>query len=204
MNFWIFEFLNFWIFEFLNFWFLILNFWIFEFLNFWIFEFLSFWIYEILNFWIFEFLNFWIFEFLNFWIFDFLKFEFFEFFNFGILAFLKVVIGFYCLNPDFRFLFVGIYTGWWVIFPFSAFDNHSYLFFRITNQSLYLLGHYLNENPHPLDLDIDGIDPPTENNCFNPGFRLPFLGIYGEWWDIGALLLLWKVGILESWNFRIF
>jgi len=24
------------------------------------------------------------------------------------------------------------------------------------------------------------------------------------WWDIGALLLIWKVGILESWKFRIF
>ena len=61
------------------------------------------------------------------------------------------------------------------------------------------------ENLYPLDLDIDGIDPLQKTlNCFNPGFRLPFLGIYAEWWDIGALLLLWKVGILESWNFRIF
>jgi len=61
------------------------------------------------------------------------------------------------------------------------------------------------ENLHPLDLDIDGTDPLDKTlNCFNPVFRLPFLGIYAEWWDIGALLLRWKVGILESWNFRIF
>ena len=56
------------------------------------------------------------------------------------------------------------------------------------------------ENLHPLDLDIDGTDPHLDKTlkCFNPAFRLPFLGIYAEWWDIVALLLLWKVGILES------
>ena len=81
---------------------------------------------------------------------------------------------------------------------------HTY-FFRITYQSLYLLGNYLHGKPsstrprhrwnRPLDKAL---------NCFNPVFRLPFLGIYAEWWDIGTLLLLWKVGILESYNFRIF
>ena len=82
---------------------------------------------------------------------------------------------------------------------------HTY-FFRITNQSLYLLGHYLHGKPTSTRPSHRWNRPPLDKtlNCFNPGFRLQFLGIYAEWWDIGALLLLWKVGILESWNFRIF
>ena len=61
------------------------------------------------------------------------------------------------------------------------------------------------ENLHPLDLDIDGTDPIEKTlNRFNPVYRITFLGIYAEWWDIGALLLLWKVAILESWNYRNF
>ena len=81
---------------------------------------------------------------------------------------------------------------------------HTY-FFSITYQSLYLLGHYLHGKPtsnrprhrwnRPLGKTL---------NCFNTGFRLPFLCIYAEWWDVGTLILLCKDGILESWNFRIF
>ena len=81
---------------------------------------------------------------------------------------------------------------------------HTY-FFRITYESLYLLGYYLHGKPtstrprHRWNRPLEKI-----LNCFNTVFRLPFLGIYAEWWDIEILLLLWKVGILDSWNFRIF
>jgi len=61
------------------------------------------------------------------------------------------------------------------------------------------------ENVHPLDLDIDESDPIEKTlNCFNTGFRLTFLGIYAEWWDIVAILLLWKVGNFEFFKFLIY
>ena len=88
-----------------------------------------------------------------------------------------------------------------IFFPSRLSTTFHTDFFRITYQSLYLLGIICTENLHPLDLDVDWTDFVEKTlNCLIPAF----LGIYAEWWDIDALLLLSKFGILESWNFRIF
>jgi len=63
--------------------------------------------------------------------------------------------------------------------------------FRITYQSLYVLGHNLHGKPtstrprhrwnRPLEKTL---------NCLNLGLRLTFLGICAGWWAQGTLLLL--------------
>ena len=134
---------------------------IYEFSNVWIFEFVNVWIFEFLNFWNFDFLNIWILKFFNFCIF-----EFFEFFNFGILAFLKVVIGPYCLYPDFRLLSWVFMQDGGIFFPYRLSTTIHTYFFRITYHSLYLLGHYLLWKPSSTRPRHRWNRPPTENTQF--------------------------------------
>jgi len=76
-----------------------------------------------------------------------------------------------------------------ILFPSRLSTNFHPSFFTINPSTSIPI--YTTQNLHPLDLNIDGPRPLEKTyNCFNPGVRLPFLGIYAGWWDIRALILL--------------